>query len=430
MSDNSVEQRYSFLQPYVKTGTGVCPVNHKSRTRATAKTVGIPPSGGANPAVFLNNSNPIVFKLNAVNLDIIKKWIIEFSIYNPEVANDYGLTSSHYFIQRIDVCLESSNVIESIRNYDLYCNELINIAATEAINGVRPVNFNYNFDVADPGLTITGIRPTTSTLNNGVTQLYYLDFNTCIDRAGVNWRIINSTNENKIEFRVYMNTAAGISASSTVNPAVNPQLTSIMLYGYGYELDVTEREAQMKAIKENSFNSLTTIHISNTYPINPPVANQKFTQVLNGISGTMCDIRAICAQTDPPQDGGGLLMYKYVPLTSINLVNQTGTSYLNASLSTQLQSQIDTYNYKKGSLSNYNVNQTNSQYIWKINLSPEPDEAEEGRPIGGRYITDWRVSGTFVANGQANRNYSLYVTAIQCCYVTIDKNLKLSVTTF
>jgi hypothetical protein len=412
---NGLTNSFVDQQPLVDVSPNgpVAPLRRSKRAKGCLKLNYISPQASAGVQSFATQGLTI-FKLSDSEIDLVDKWILQFTIQNND-ANPITLTSSHYFIQRLEVLVNGSTV-EQINNFSLWSNELVHTDVSTAATRAASLNYAYN--------PTTGIVTNAPSLASGASGTYYLDFNTVLDRSGLNFKFAKLSND--IELRVYFNSVPGI-IYGNVLPTVNPTLSQVSLYCLGRELDSTERARQYDKIKAKGFNALSTVRQNLTIPMQTLSANSQYTFIMSGIAGRMVSISAFGAPSSPPQ--GSSMMTAFLNYSTITLLDSSGVPYDITGISESLVQLLFPYLFQGAFL-------TLGQQLWYRSLAPDPVSSELTQDSsawnpslrGGCVINNNRIQFQTPASVPVSAQ-SLYITFLQHAAVMMNSNGRVSVET-
>lgn len=391
-----------FDSPYSK--GPVAPLNRKSRAKGCAKLNNLSPSSFSGTTSFTSQGMSI-FTISDVDLDLVDKWWLQFTVTNGD-ANPLTLVSTHFFIQRLEVYC-NGNCVETIYPYMLYYRDLLHTNMSASL--LRGSQLNYSANLTNGAIT------SGPPIASGSSATLFLDFNTVLDRSGVNFRYLKMNNT--LELRVYLNSVANI-VYGNVLPAVDPTLTQLQLWVPGVELSPEERGRQFEKYRTKGFSGLSTISQSLVLPIQTLSANQIYTFIMTGITGRMCSITMGCQPTSPTQ--GSDLMTLFTSFLSIALLDSSGSPYDVTGIWQNLEQvlEVDLFG---GTFLIF------SQPLWYRNLAPDPISSEfPSKTIGGSNpairggcnINNSRIQFT-TGSVVPGTNQSLYISFLQHANVSI-----------
>lgn len=374
----SLKNAYQPSEALAVTQMGVNPMNRRARAVGNQKQVYISPQAAINPSAFGQANGQIIFKVTDNTLDYVDKFILQFTMTNTDAA-PYTFTSTHFFISNIQVRV-NGNTVETIYGWQLWDKELAHLNANNAY--IRGITHNFSFNAA------TGAISSGAAVPPGGTATYYLEFDTCLTRAGINMNLASRNASNGMEFWVYLSDQTRITYGPVGGQSL-PNLTATQMWVEGYSISASERADIAAKIAASGFNSIAPLYQQTEVLIGTPAPNSQNTPfIMAGVDGTM---QRIMANVVPQAlTSGSQQMTGYMPFENFAFLNSDGQAYTVSNINPYVQ-WLENLRYGYGSA----INSAFQPFIMQI-FAPEipEDEGREGLIKGGVYINDWRVQFT------------------------------------
>lgn len=403
------------VEDVVVTPKGVNPKSRTGRSISAWKEKYLSPQTNPTASTYQSSNAQAIFKLTDTTLDNIESFSLQFQFQNND-ANPYTFTSSQFFIDHFEVRV-NGNVMETIYNWQLWQKRLIHLNNNNFCQYAKSENFSATLTSAN-GLVIAN-GPTVA---SGALATYYLEFDTILNRAGVNWRLLSE--RNTIELYVYFSDQTRITYVPLTTQVV-PSLTGIRLYQKGYELQYTERSALQAAINNKGWSSLGLVYANLTVPVGTLVANiLSPTFLMSGINGTMQRISLNIIRQNIQPVGGVAQMTGYQDFIDTTLINSDGSPY---DISNIPQTLKNMDNYAFGDPSAVNT----SQPLFMYYMAPDVPKGEgsKGALKGGVKISDWRFQFTSAATVPGVAQIA-QIHFLQLCSIIITKSFGIRIDRF